>query len=234
MLNVRQQIGSIGGYLDRSGQVGSIDRRPDGVEAGERLGRRVAVVVVGTDADDRDPWLQRLDQRHRRRRAAAVVRDLQHVQLRPDPSRETRGEQERVYLILGIAVEQHVACAEVELEHVVPWTGGTRNHLLQVQVSRYVSGTLYQGLVPKLTLDDWASSIRAILKGAHLACSTYEHVSGLTSRETLHPVDVAQPFLRDLAAAGVSPAVLRSFEDCLRSAPPMELPWVPSLRPLIQ
>jgi hypothetical protein len=111
-------------------------------------------------------------------------------------------------------------CAEAGLEHVVPWTGGTRNHLLQVQVSRYVSGALYQGLVPKQTLDQWATSIRSILSGAHLACTTYEHLSGQATREPLQALDVAQPFLRDLAVSGVPTTVLWSLEDCLRNAPP--------------
>src|SRR6185436_12482977 len=72
-------------------------------------------------------------------------------------------------------------CTEAGLERVIPWTDGTRNHLLQMQISRYVSGSLYQALVPKQTLEHWAASVRTILDGAHLACSTYEQMTGRTS-----------------------------------------------------
>ena len=111
-------------------------------------------------------------------------------------------------------------CTEAGLQRVIPWTDGTRNHLLQMQISRYVSGSLYQALVPKQTLEHWAASVRTILDGAHLACSTYEQMTGRTSAELLNAFDVAQPFLRDLATSGVPAGVLWTLEDCLRNSPP--------------
>jgi hypothetical protein len=59
---VRQQVGTIGRDLDRAVQVGPEDLRTVALQAPEGLGSRVAVVVVGADADDRDARAERLDQ----------------------------------------------------------------------------------------------------------------------------------------------------------------------------
>ena len=45
------------------------------------------------------------------------MRNLQYIQLRSHAVRETRGQQLRIDLFLGIATEQHVARTEVQLEH---------------------------------------------------------------------------------------------------------------------
>lgn len=77
----------------------------------------MAIVVVGTHADQRDARVERVEQRLGGRRAAAVVCDLQDVELRSQPPRESSGEQLRIDLFLGIAREEHVACTKVQLEY---------------------------------------------------------------------------------------------------------------------
>lgn len=79
---MRQQVGTVGRDLYRAIQVGPEDLRPIALEAGDGLGRRVAVIVVHADADNGNARVERLHQRLRRRRAAAVVRHLEHVELR--------------------------------------------------------------------------------------------------------------------------------------------------------
>lgn len=87
MLGVSKQVGSVGRYFDRSVQVGPEHLRADAFEPGQGFRGWVAVVVVRTGTDHRYPRTKRLDQAHRRRRAAAVVRDLEDVELRADAIR---------------------------------------------------------------------------------------------------------------------------------------------------
>lgn len=112
-------------------------------------------------------------------------------------------------------------CADLRLKYVIPWTSGIRTDEIQLQISRYVDGSLYDTLVPTLSLAGWVASIRSILQGANLACTTYEELSDTEYGKTLHTLDVAEPFLKDLASAGVSRSALEPIEDCLRRTTPV-------------
>jgi hypothetical protein len=48
----------------------------------------------------------------------------------------------------------------------------------------------------------------------------YEDLTGGVEEGSLHPWDVAEPFISELATSGVSPGVLWTLEEFLRSAPP--------------
>lgn len=113
-------------------------------------------------------------------------------------------------------------CTEDRLQRVIPWTSGTRDHEIQLQISRYIDGSLYQDLVPRLTLPKFVESIRSILEGAHLACDMYEDLAGGIVDSPLQPWEIAEPFVHDLAASGVSVTVLWTIEEFLRQAPPFQ------------
>ena len=75
------------------------------------------VVVVGANADDRDLRLNRIEERIGRRRAAAVVGDLQDVDVAADARPDTSRNQLGIDLLLGVASKDHRPAAVVQLEH---------------------------------------------------------------------------------------------------------------------
>jgi hypothetical protein len=82
------KVGSVCGDLDRAIEVGSEDPHSTLPQARDCVRGRVAVFVVGADADHSYSRMQRVEQRLGRRRAAAVMRDLQHVELRSQVLRQ--------------------------------------------------------------------------------------------------------------------------------------------------
>ena len=78
----------------------------------ERLGRGMAVVVVGARRDDGHARADRVEQRRRRGRSRAMVGDLEQV----DRRQATR-EERRVHVLLEVAREQESEPAGLAQEH---------------------------------------------------------------------------------------------------------------------
>ena len=98
-------------HLDGAVPVGAIGPGAGGREPLERRGARMAVVVLRSDRDDRDGRSRHREQRRRGRGAAPVVRDLQKVE-----PRQTRREEGRVDVVLGIGHEQEASSADASEE----------------------------------------------------------------------------------------------------------------------
>jgi len=98
--------------VDGAVAVGAIGADVAPRQAVERLGRRMAVVVVGADRDDGDRGTHRVEEGVGRRRPRPVVGDLQHV----DP-REPALHERRIEVLLEIAHQQESARARLAEEH---------------------------------------------------------------------------------------------------------------------
>jgi hypothetical protein len=120
-----------------------VDHGADGDQPLERLGGRVAVVVAGARRDEREPRTDRVQECPARRRGAAVVGDLEHV----DP-REPAPHQPGVDVLLGITGQQEaqpVGFAEQHdgdvvdpatrrrgcLGHALSWPDHGQRHLVE-------------------------------------------------------------------------------------------------------
>ena len=110
------QVGAIRAYLDRTVDVGPEQLRAASLQA--RLCARggVAVRVAEARADDRDARAERGDERIGSRRPAAVVSDLEHVELAAGAFRDAISEKVRVDLLLDVAGEQHPPRAEAQVQ----------------------------------------------------------------------------------------------------------------------
>ncbi len=75
----------------------------------------MTVVVVAADADSRDTWSQGVHEALGRRRAAAVVGNLQEVEARA-ALRDAGSEQPRIDVILDVTREQEAALPEPQIE----------------------------------------------------------------------------------------------------------------------
>jgi hypothetical protein len=116
---------------------------------------------------------------------------------------------------------------EPSLHRVIPWTRGVKVDQIQLQLSRYVEGKLYQDLVVRLSMDEWVASVKSVLDASFLACSAYERLERPTLHgQRLNPWAAAEPFIGDLRSAGMRPDLLKTVEDFLRNASPF--------RPMVQ
>jgi hypothetical protein len=92
--------GAIGEDFDVALQVGPEDRDPRARrERREGLRRRVSVLVTHPRGDDRDRWMDGVDESRRGRRVRPMVADLQHV----DRLEHAAGCQDRLDRRFGIA-----------------------------------------------------------------------------------------------------------------------------------
>jgi hypothetical protein len=104
--SVRRQVD-----LDRTIGVCSEDAFDASLEPRDRRGRRMAVGISRACGDDRDGRCDGVEERRRRRCSAAVVRDLEQINVR-DPA----GEKDRVNPLLDVAGEQESPPADVTQE----------------------------------------------------------------------------------------------------------------------
>jgi len=92
--------------------IGPHDRDAKPTQRVEQAGRRVAVVVVQPDADDRDPWAHcREELRHKVRRA--MMGDLEHIGAQVG----TRIEQCLLCVDLGVTGQQDAQACGCRSQH---------------------------------------------------------------------------------------------------------------------
>ena len=106
--------------------IGPEDACPRRGQSIERRSCRVAVRVARPRRGDRDPWPDGIDERLRRGRPAAVVRDLEEVE-----PRQAVGEERRVDLLLDVPRQQEPVVADGaqhDHRHVVDPRPAVRRH----------------------------------------------------------------------------------------------------------
>jgi hypothetical protein len=113
---VGNEIGSVGADVNEAVEVGAVDLRATGSEPSYGLWRRVAVGIAPTCADDGDARPHLLDECVGRGRAAAVVRDLEHVQ-RSLVAGDALGQQLWIDLLLDVAGKDDASRSKVEIQH---------------------------------------------------------------------------------------------------------------------
>jgi hypothetical protein len=98
--------------LDTPVAVGPVDLGARLAKPAERRGRGVAVAVLRADRDDGDLGSNGRQERGRRRGRAAVVRDLQQIDLG-----QSVCQQDGVDLLLDVAGQEHALCPERAEKH---------------------------------------------------------------------------------------------------------------------
>jgi hypothetical protein len=106
--------GSVEREDDRAGEVRAEDTRPSVLEPGERARRRVPVVVVDPDADDRQARSKGSEERRARRGGAAVMCDLEQVESSLDGVELL--EEPLIHVLLEVPGEQESLQADPDVE----------------------------------------------------------------------------------------------------------------------
>lgn len=87
------------------------------LEAPDGRRRRMAVVVVGANADDRDLGPQNVEQLVGGRRRRAMMGDLQNVDRAAQVAGQPTRNQLRVNVLFHVAGEDHPPRTEVQVDH---------------------------------------------------------------------------------------------------------------------
>jgi len=77
----------------------------------------MTIGIAPARADHRHAWPELLDEGVRRGRAAAVMRDLQHVQPVGAIEGQSLGQELSIDLLLHVAGEQQASLAKTHIEH---------------------------------------------------------------------------------------------------------------------